>query len=139
MVVAFVGFVGGWTREIFGPMALLTSGAAGALVAFFFTFLPSFIFILAGAPLVEASRNNVRLSAPLTAITAAVVGVIASLAVFFAWHVFHLDEPLARWDWVAIAIATVAAIALLRFKVGTIRLILACAITGLVVYYLPLK
>lgn len=139
MVVAFVGFVGGWTREVFGPMALLTSGAAGALVAFFFTFLPSFIFILAGAPLVEASRNNLHLSAPLTAITAAVVGVIASLAVFFAWHVFHLDESLVRWDWVAIAIATVAAIALLQFKVGTIRLILACAIAGLVVSYLPLK
>jgi chromate transporter len=80
-----------------------------------------------------------RLTAPLTAITAAVVGVIASLTVFFAWHVFHLGEPLARWDWVAIGIAALAAIALLRFKVGTIRLILACAITGLVVSYLPLK
>jgi chromate transporter len=134
-----VGFVGGWTREVFGPMALLAGGTAGALVAFFFTFLPSFIFILAGAPLVEASRDNLRLTAPLTAITAAVVGVIASLTVLFAWHVFHLAEPTARWDWVAIAIATLAAIALLRFNVGTLRLILACAITGLVVSYLPLK
>jgi len=80
-----------------------------------------------------------RLTAPLTAITAAVVGVIASLTVFFAWHVFHLAQPLARWDWVAIGIAALAAIALLRFKVGTIRLILICAITGLVVSYLPLK
>jgi chromate transporter len=139
MIVAFVGFVGGWTREVFGPMALLAGGTAGALVAFFFTFLPSFIFILAGAPLVEASRDNLRLTAPLTAITAAVVGVIASLTVLFAWHVFHLAEPPARWDWVAIAIATLAAIALLRFNVGTLRLILACAITGLVVSYLPLK
>ncbi len=139
MIVAFVGFVGGWTREVFGPMALLAGGTAGALVAFFFTFLPSFIFILAGGPLVEATRDNLRLTAPLTAITAAVVGVIASLTVFFAWHVFHLAQPPARWDWVAIAIATLAAIALLRFKVGTIRLILACAITGLVVSYLPLK
>jgi chromate transporter len=139
MIVAFVGFVGGWTREVFGPMALLAGGTAGALVAFFFTFLPSFIFILAGGPFVEATRNNMRLTAPLTAITAAVVGVIASLTVFFAWHVFHLAEPLARWDWVALGIATIAAIALLRFKVGTIRLILVCAITGLVVSYLPLK
>ena len=139
MIVAFVGFVGGWTREVFGPMALLAGGCAGALVAFFFTFLPSFIFILAGGPLVEATRDNLRLTAPLTAISAAVVGVITSLTVFFAWHVFHLAEPPARWDWVAIAIATLAAIALLRFKAGTIRLILACAITGLVVSYLPLK
>jgi chromate transporter len=139
MIVAFVGFVGGWTREVFGPMALLAGGTAGALVAFFFTFLPSFIFILAGAPLVEATRDNLRLTAPLTAITAAVVGVIASLTVLFAWHVFHLAEPPARWDWVAILIATIAAIALVRFNVGTLRLILACAITGLVVSYLPLK
>jgi len=139
MIVAFVGFVGGWTREVFGPMALLAGGTAGALVAFFFTFLPSFIFILAGGPFVEATRNNMRLTAPLTAITAAVVGVIASLTVFFAWHVFHLAQPVARWDWVAIGIAALAAIALLRFKVGTIRLILICAITGLVVSYLPLK
>ena len=139
MVVAFVGFVGGWTQEVFGPLALLAGGIAGALVAFFFTFLPSFIFILAGGPMVEATRDNLRLTAPLTAITAAVVGVIASLTVFFAWHVFHLAEPPALWDWVAIAIATIAAIALVRFKVGTLRLILACAITGLVVSYLPLK
>lgn len=139
MIVAFVGFVGGWTKEVFGSMALLASGTAGALVAFFFTFLPSFIFILAGGPLVEATRNNVRLTAPLTAITAAVVGVMASLSVFFAWHVFHLGEPVARWDWVAMVIAVLAAIALLRFKVGTLRLILTCALAGLVVSYLPLK
>ena len=139
MVVAFVGFVGGWTREVFGSMALLASGTAGALVAFFFTFLPSFIFILAGGPLVEAHRNNLRMTAPLTAISSAVVGVITSLSVFFAWHVFHLGEPVARWDWVAIALAVLAAIALLRFKVGTLRLILICALAGLVVSYFPLR
>lgn len=139
MIVAFVGFVGGWTHEVLGPTALLAGGIAGALVAFFFTFLPSFIFILAGAPLVEASRDNLRLTAPLTAISAAVVGVIASLTVFFAWHVFNLAQPPARWDWPAMAIACVAIVALLRFKAGTIRLILACAVAGLVVSYLPLK
>jgi chromate transporter len=57
-------------------------------VATFFTFLPSFLFILAGGPLVERTRDDVKLTAPLTAITAAVVGVIVNLAVFFAWHVF---------------------------------------------------
>ena len=57
-------------------------------MATFFTFLPSFLFILAGGPLVERTRDDVKLTAPLTAITAAVVGVIVNLAVFFAWHVF---------------------------------------------------
>lgn len=139
MIVAFVGFVGGWTKEVFGPLALPLAGCAGALVASFFTFLPSFLFILAGAPLVEATRGNLRLTAPLTAITAAVVGVIVSLAAFFALHVFHLEQPPARWDWVAMIIAAAAAIALLRFKVGTIRLIVTCAVVGLVVSYLPIR
>lgn len=139
MIVAFVGFVGGWTREVFGPAALFWSGGAGAMVATFFTFLPSFVFILAGGPMVEATRNNLRLTAPLTAITAAVVGVIVSLAAFFALHVFHLDQPAAHWDWVAIAIAAAAAVALLRYQVGTIRLIIACAVAGLVVSYLPIR
>ncbi len=139
IIVAFVGFVGGWTKEVFGTTALFLSGSAGAIVAAFFTFLPSFVFIFAGGPMVEATRNNLRLTAPLTAITAAVVGVIVSLAAFFALHVFHLDQPPARWDWVAIAIAAAAAVALLRYKVGTIRLIIACAVTGLVVSYLPIR
>lgn len=139
MIVSFVGFVGGWTKEAFGPLALVWAGCAGALVATFFTFLPSFVFILAGAPLVEATRGNLRLTAPLTAITAAVVGVILSLAAFFALHVFHLDQTPAHWDWLAMAITTAAAIALLRFKAGTIRVILACAVVGLVVSYLPIR
>ncbi len=139
MIVSFVGFVGGWTKEVFGPMALFWSGCAGAVVASFFTFLPSFVFILAGGPLVEASRGDIRLTAPLTAITAAVVGVILSLAAFFAVHVFHLAEVPARWDWIAMAITAIAAVALMRYKAGTIRVIAACAVVGLVVSYLPLK
>ena len=139
MIVTFVGFVGGWTKEVFGALSLFSAGCAGALVATFFTFLPSFVFILAGAPLIESSRDDLRLTAPLTAISAAVVGVIVSLAAFFAVHVFHLEQPLAHWDRVAIFIAALAAIALLRYKVGTIRLIAACALAGLVVSYLPLK
>lgn len=137
MIVAFVGFVGGWTKEVFGPFALLASGTAGAMVATFFTFLPSFVFILAGGPLVEATRDNIRLTAPLTAISAAVVGVILSLAAFFADHVFHLSQPLALWDKTALAISVAAAVALLRFRAGTIRLIAVCAAAGLVVSYVP--
>lgn len=138
IIVAFVGFVGGWTKEIFGANSLFLAGAAGALVATFFTFLPSFVFILAGAPIVESTRNNIRLTAPLTAISAAVVGVIVSLAVFFAEHVFHFSQPFAQWDLISLAIGIGAAVAIWRFKLGTIKLIAACAAAGLVVSYLPL-
>jgi len=68
MVVAFVGFVGGWTREIFGPDMLPLAGAAGASVATLFTFLPSFLFILICGPAVEATRGDVKFTAPLTGI-----------------------------------------------------------------------
>ncbi|MDB5907584.1 MAG: chromate transporter [Massilia sp.] len=131
MIVAFVGFLGGWNGALFGP-SLLTAGVAGAAVATIFTFLPSFIFILAGGPLVESTRGNVRLTAPLTAISAAVVGVIVSLAVFFGRHVFlqagHIDLA-------AIAICAAACIALFRYRAGPIKLILACAVIGLVISY----
>ncbi len=132
MIVAFVGFVGGWTHALFGPAALPLAGVAGALVAALFTFLPSFVFILAGGPLVESGRGNVRLTAPLTAISAAVVGVVASLAVFFGQHVFFAGGQLQPG---AIAIGAAASVALLRYKVGPIRLIAACALAGLVLSY----
>lgn len=132
MIVAFVGFVGGWTHALFGPGALAQAGAAGAAVATLFTFLPSFVFILAGGPLVESTRGNLRLTAPLTAISAAVVGVVASLAVFFGGQVFFAGGQAQPQ---AIAIGLAASVALLRFKVGTISLILACAAAGLVLSY----
>ena len=90
MVVAFVGFMGGWQEA-----GSLARALAAGLVVVWFTFLPSFVFILAGAPLVEASREDLRLDGPLTAITAVVVGVIVSLALFFAGPVLlphgHVD------------------------------------------------
>jgi chromate transporter len=135
MIVAFVGFVGGWTKAIFGPESLLLAGILGACVATWFTFLPSFIFILAGGPLVEATRDNIRLTAPLTAISAAVVGVILSLALFFAEHVFKLSLSPSQWDFAALALGGLACIALFRYKLGTIPLLLSCAIAGLVVSY----
>ncbi|MDB5839426.1 MAG: chrA [Herminiimonas sp.] len=136
MIVAFVGFVGGWTKALFGADSLLLAGTAAACVAAFFTFLPSFIFILAGGPLVESTRNNIRLTAPLTAISAAVVGVVVSLAVFFSEHVFRLAQPPAQWDFIAMAITLAACIALFRYKAGPVKLIFACALAGLVVSYL---
>jgi len=136
MVVAFVGFVGGWTKALFGPDSLALAGIAGACVATFYTFLPSFLFILAGGPLVESTHGQKRFTAPLTGITAAVVGVIVSLAAFFAWHVFWPTgwinaTPLRGLDPAALAIGTAATIALFRFKVGVIPVILACGAAGL--------
>jgi chromate transporter len=131
MVVAFVGFVGGWTQALFGTDALLGAGVAAACVATWFTFLPSFVFILAGGPLVEATHGKLGFTAPLTAITAAVVGVIANLALFFAWHVLWPQGWAGRFDAVSAAIAVGAALALFRFKVGVMPLIGACAGLGL--------
>ena len=130
MVVSFVGFVGGWTKEVFGPEGLLLAGAAGATIAAIFTFLPSFLFILIGGPAVEATRGDLKFTAPLTGITAAVVGVILNLAVFFAIHVLWPNGTEANFDWVSAIIGTLAFIALFKFKTGIVQVIAACAVLG---------
>jgi chromate transporter len=130
MVVAFVGFVGGWTKELFGADALAAAGIAGALVATFFTFLPSFIFILVGAPFVETTHGKLQFTAPLTAITAAVVGVVLNLAVFFAYHVLWPDGFAGRFEWFSAVLGSAALVALFRFKAGVIPVIAACAVIG---------
>jgi chromate transporter len=132
MVVAFVGFVGGWTRQVFGPDALFIGAAAAATVATFFTFLPSFVFILAGGPLVESTHGKLGFTAPLTAITAAVVGVILNLALFFAYHVLWPHGFGGHFDAFSAVIAVAASLALFRFKVGVMPLLGACAAAGLV-------
>ncbi|MDZ4360444.1 MAG: chromate efflux transporter [Variovorax sp.] len=132
MVVAFVGFVGGWLQQALGPDALFLGGALAASVVTFFTFLPSFVFILAGGPLVEATHGKLGFTAPLSAITAAVVGVILNLAMFFAYHVLWPQGFGGRFDAVSAAIAVAAAVALFRFKVGVMPLLGACALAGLV-------
>jgi len=131
MVVAFVGFVGGWTLQVFGPDALLLAGTAAAIVVTFFTFLPSFIFILAGGPLVEATHGRIGFTAPLSAITAAVVGVIVNLALFFAYHVLWPEGFDGRFDLPSALLAIGALVALFRFKVGVMALLLGCALAGL--------
>ncbi len=87
MVVTFVGYLGAWTKQAFGPDNLFLAGCAGACVATYFTFLHSYLLILAGGLLVEATHGDLKFTAPLTGITPAVVGVILNLALFFAWHV----------------------------------------------------
>ena len=131
MVVAFVGFVGGWTKEVFGPEMLPLAGFAGASVATLFTFLPSFLFIFLGGPAVEATRGDIKFTAPLTGITAAVVGVIVNLAVFFAYHVLWPEGFDGKFEWFAALIGTAAFIALFRYKVGIVSVIGACAAVGL--------
>ena len=136
MVVAFVGFVGGWSQAVLGSDSLFLSGAVAAMVVTFFTFLPSFLFIFIGAPLVEATQNNLKLSAPLTAITAAVVGVIVSLALFFAQHVFLPTATFHAIDYYAVLLAVLALWLLVKWNLSVIKLVLACAALGLLHFYL---
>jgi chromate transporter len=135
MVVTYVGFVAGWTKTLFGPDQLFLAGATAAFVVTYFTFLPSFLFILAGGPLVESTHGNLKFTAPLTGITAAVVGVILNLATFFAYHVFWPHGFQGRFDAVAALIGLAALLALLRYKAGVIPVIAICGIAGLLVTY----
>jgi len=136
MVVAFVGFVGGWSQAVLGPQGLFWGAALAACVVTWFTFLPSFIFILAGGPLVEATHGKLQFTAPLTAITAAVVGVIASLAVFFVLHIARPGGAMGTIDFAALGLTLAAAWALLRLKWGVVPVIGACAALGLVRHFL---
>ncbi len=136
MVVAFVGFVGGYAKSLFGPDALFLSGAVAASLVTWFTFLPSFLFILAGGPLVESTHNELKFTAPLTAITAAVVGVILNLALFFGYHVLWPEGLAGPFDGTSALIALGASVALLGFKRQVIHVIAACALVGLAVSWL---
>jgi chromate transporter len=131
MVVSFVGFVGGWTKAFFGGDALFLAGAVAAAVVTFFTFLPSFCFILLGAPFIESTHGKLKFTAPLTAITAAVVGVIVNLAVFFAWHVLWPAGLGGPFEWPLALIGLAAAVALFRFRLGVIPVIAGSALAGL--------
>lgn len=136
MVVTFVGFVAGWTKTLFGPDQLFLAGASAAFVVTYFTFLPSFLFILAGGPLVESTHGNLKYTAPLTGITAAVVGVILNLAVFFAYHVFWPEGFSGHFDAIAVFISLAALLALLRYKIGVIPVIAACGMAGFLFTFL---
>jgi chromate transporter len=134
MVVTWVGYLGGVAKDVFAnPIA---AGLAGAAAATFFTFLPSFWFIIAGGPFVEATRNELKFTAPLTGITAAVVGVIINLAVFFAWHTFWPQAtdaaPFAgTFEWFPVIVAVAAFVALWKYKADVMKVIGVCALLGL--------
>jgi len=131
MVVAFVGFVGGYIKALLGAEHLFLSGALAASLVTWFTFLPSFIFILAGGPFVETTHNNLKFTAPLTAITAAVVGVIVNLALFFAYHILWPKGFSGGFDIASACITCAAAIALFKFKRNVIHVIVVAALVGL--------
>lgn len=130
MIVAFVGFVAAWQTQALGADQLLLAAITGAGIATFFTFLPSFIFIFAGAPWVEASRGKLSWSAPLSAITAAVVGVIFNLALFFAGHVLWPQGAEGRLDIAAALMILAALFALWRLRWNVIPVLFLCALAG---------
>jgi chromate transporter len=109
MVTQYVGFVGAWNFS--GPFAPLLYGILGALLTTYVTFLPCFLFIFLGAPYIEFLARQEKLQAALTGVTAAVVGVIANLALFFGSNVLF---PAGGFDWAALVLAVVAFL-LLRF------------------------
>jgi chromate transporter len=118
MVVAFVAFIGGYVT--------------------WFTFLPSFIFILAGGPLVESTHRNLSFTAPLTAITAAVVGVVLNLALFFGYHLLWPDGFAGAFDARSALIALGAAVALFRYKRSVMEVIAFSAMIGLAIKLIAL-
>jgi chromate transporter len=136
MVVAFVGFVGAYVQQVFGPEQAFLAGAVAAAIVTWFTFLPSFLFILAGGPLVESTHGELKFTAPMTAITAAVVGVVLNLALFFAYHVLWPQGFDGPFDWPSALIAAVAAVLLFRYQWRVIPVLATCALLGLVVYWL---
>jgi chromate transporter len=134
LVVTFVGFVAGWQVPPTGVSPFM-SALVVATVVTYFTFLPSFVFIFAGGPWVESTRGKLGFTAPLTGVTAAVVGVIASLAVFFAHQIVLQGKAVAfaNIDWIALVMAGAAFVALWHFKRGVIEVIALCAGLGLLI------
>ena len=132
MVVAFVGFVGGYVKAVFGPDQLFLAGAVAATLVTWFTFLPSFVFILAGGPLVESTRHMPSLTGPLQGIMAAVIGMIVYLAGVFArqtwlpggWHMLP--------DLGAMALTVLATWLLIRKQLSVFKLLGLCTALGLV-------
>ena len=130
MVFSFAGFVIGWKQAVFGPDQLLWSAVCATLIVTYFSFLPSFIMILLGGPLIESTQHNLRVRSPLTGISAAVVGVIVNLAVLFAVQVFWPENLHGQFDGLAASLAAIAFLLMFRFKLGVIPVIISAGILG---------
>jgi chromate transporter len=139
MIVTWIGYLGGTAKAVFDNT--ICAGIAGAGVATFFTFLPSFLFILAGGPLVEATRDEPHFTAPLTGITAAIVGVILNLAVFFAWHTFWPPGAAAtaildNLQLYPLFLSVMAFIALWKYRLDIMTVIAAGAALGIIEFWM---
>ncbi len=132
MVVTFVGFVSGYGGDFLAGVSPLVNGVVAATVVTWFTFLPSFVFILAGGPLIESGRHVDGLHAPLSAITAAVVGVIVNLAVWFGAHVFFPTGELLWPAAISLIIAAISMMILFQFKRSVLEVIGVAALIGMV-------
>jgi chromate transporter len=145
MVLQFVGFMAAYRAP--GTLSPMLAGTLGGLLATWVTFTPCFLWIFLGAPFIEKLRGNHAVSAALSAITAAVVGVILNLALWFAIHTifrearpvrglgFAFDAPvLTSIDLWAFALSLAAAVAIFRFKAGMIQTLAACSFAGVVIY-----
>lgn len=128
MVLQFVGFVGGWQHP--GTLSPLAGAALGSFITTWVTFLPCFLFIFLGGPHIEQLRDQPRLSAALTAITAAVVGVILNLSVQFGSHALGLAS--GGLDVFVAVVAVAAFVAMERLKAGIMTVIGVCAVLGLI-------
>jgi len=146
LVLQFVGFIAAYRHA--GAMGPLVAGSLGALLTLWVTFVPCFFWIFLGAPYIEALRGNKALSAALSAITAAVVGVVMNLALWFALHVVFgavhrvglgMEVPvLSSLDWRAALLAVAAMVAMLKLKVGMLPTLAGSALAGLVLLALPM-
>lgn len=132
MVVTYVGFVAGWTQQVFGTslLAPLLSAITAASIVTFFTFLPSFILVLIGGPIIESTHNQLKFTAPLTGITAAVVGVMLNLAIFFGSHVLWGDTLNSALNWQALGLILLASGLLYQRKLNVVLLIVMFAMIG---------
>ena len=135
MVVTYVGYLAGHIGHLLGYSNPFWYGVLGATIATWFTFLPSFFFILVGGPLIESTHGKLSFTAPLTAISAAVVGVILNLGLFFAYHVFLPHGISGSISWLSLAICILAGLALFKFKRDVMSVLLACAFAGLLSYF----
>ena len=130
MVLQFVGFMAAWNNPPEG-MTQLSSAVLGALIATYATFLPSFLFIFLGAPYIEYLRGNKMLTGALSGVTAAVVGVILNLALVFGAAVILPNGLNAAPNWFAAVLTFTSFIALFRFKIGVLWVVLAGGSIGL--------
>ncbi len=136
MVVTFVAYVSGWNTLVLGPEYAGLSGLVAASIVTFFTFLPSLVFIFLGGPLIETTHGNLKFTAPLSGVTAAVVGVIFNLALFFAWHIYWPQGLENGVDWFSVVLSIIALIAVLKYRVNVALVIVLSGLVGAVTEWL---